>query len=44
MTMLHAKAPRAMLENKKRLPLVIGEGALLIADYFEWVYKVLISR
>ena len=30
--MLHAKAPRAMLENKKRLPLVIGEGALLIAD------------
>lgn len=31
--MLHAKAPRAMLENKKRLPLVIGEGALLI--YFE---------
>ena len=42
--MLHAKAPRAMLENKKRLPLVIGEGALLIADYFEWVDKVLISR
>ena len=34
MTVLHAKAPRAMLENKKRPPLVIGEGALLIADLF----------
>jgi len=34
MTVLYAKALRAMLENKKRLPLVIGEGALLIADLF----------
>ena len=30
--------------NKKRFHLVIGESALLIADYFEWVDKVLISR
>jgi len=34
MTALCAKVSRAMLENKKRLPLVIGEGALLIADLF----------
>jgi hypothetical protein len=34
MTVLRAKVSRAMLENKKRLPLVIGEGALLIADLF----------
>jgi hypothetical protein len=35
MTALRAKVlSRAMLENKKRLPLVIGEGALLIADLF----------
>ena len=30
--------------TKKRFHLVIGESALLIADYFEWVDKVLISR
>ena len=34
MTVLRAKVSRAMLENKKRLPLVIGEDALLIADLF----------
>ena len=31
-------------KTKKRFHLVIGESALLIADYFEWVDKVLISR
>jgi hypothetical protein len=31
-------------QQKKRFHLVIGESALLIADYFEWVDKVLISR
>ncbi|YAF47256.1 hypothetical protein K6755_07435 [Faecalibacterium prausnitzii] len=30
--------------TKKHFHLVIGESALLIADYFEWVDKVLISR
>ncbi len=31
-------------KDKKRRYLVIGTDALLIADYFEWVDKVLISR
>ena len=30
--------------RKKALSLVIGKEPLLIADYFEWVDKVLISR
>ena len=32
---LSPQATGGVYTSKKRLPLVIGEGALLIADYFE---------
>jgi len=36
--------PGRMEKTKKRSHLVIGESALLIADYFDWVDTLKISR
>ncbi len=42
--MVRAVSYRIIRQNKKALSLVIGKEPLLIADYFDWVDFLKISR